>query len=224
MRQPVQNRPFRDRTDAGQQLVHQLADYADRSDVLVLGLPRGGVPIAYEIAAVLHVPLDVCLVRKLGVPGQEELAMGAIAPGNVMILNRDVIRSLRITQADLDAVAAQEQRELNRRDRAYRGDRPFPDLHDCTVILVDDGIATGSTMQAAIETVRAAIPRTLVVAVPIAPLVVVKNLETIVDRVVCLLMPEPLHSIGQWYENFDQTSDREVRELLRRGNEVASAG
>lgn len=217
MKQPVQNRPFRDRTDAGQQLARQLAAYADCPDVIVLGLPRGGVPIAFEVAAALRVPLDVCLVRKLGVPGQEELAMGAIAPGNVRVLNHDVIRSLHIAQADLDAVAAQEQRELERRDRAYRGDRPLPELRDRTVILVDDGIATGSTMQAAIQTIRAAEPQAIVVAVPIAPSVAVKNLEAVVDRVVCLLMPEPLHAIGQWYENFDQTADRQVRELLLRG-------
>ncbi|MBD1850676.1 phosphoribosyltransferase [Leptolyngbya sp. GB1-A1] len=216
--------PFQDRREAGQQLATQLTDYADRLDVIVLGLPRGGVPIAYEISATLHVPLDVCLVRKLGVPGQKELAMGAIAPGDVMVLNRDVIRSLQITQAALDTVTAEEQQELNRRDRAYRGDRAFPDLRKHTVILVDDGIATGSTIRAAIATIRAAEAQAIVVAVPIAPAEVVKSLAAIVDRVVCLLMPEPLHSIGQWYENFDQTSDEEVRDLLRRGNAVSSAG
>jgi putative phosphoribosyl transferase len=216
--------PFQDRREAGQQLATQLTDYADRLDVIVLGLPRGGVPIAYEISATLHVPLDVCLVRKLGVPGQKELAMGAIAPGDVMVLNRDVIRSLQITQAALDTVTAEEQQELNRRDRAYRGDRAFPDLRKHTVILVDDGIATGSTIRAAIATIRAAKAQAIVVAVPIAPAEVVKSLAAIVDRVVCLLMPEPLHSIGQWYENFDQTSDEEVRDLLRRGNAVSSAG
>ena len=216
--------PFQDRREAGQQLATQLTDYADRLDVIVLGLPRGGVPIAYEISATLHVPLDVCLVRKLGVPGQKELAMGAIAPGDVMVLNRDVIRSLQITQAALDTVTAEEQQELNRRDRAYRGDRAFPDLQKHTVLLVDDGIATGSTIRAAIATIRAAKAQAIVVAVPIAPAEVVKSLAAIVDRVVCLLMPEPLHSIGQWYENFDQTSDEEVRDLLRRGNAVSSAG
>jgi putative phosphoribosyl transferase len=216
--------PFQDRRDAGQRLASQLAEYADRPDVIVLGLPRGGVPIAYEIASALHVPLDICLVRKLGVPGQEELAMGAIAPANVMVLNRDVIRSLRISEAELNAVAAQEQQELNRRDRAYRGDRALPQLQDRTVIVVDDGIATSSTIRAAIATLKAAAPQTIIVAVPIAPSVVVKSLEAIVDRVVCLLTPEPLHSIGQWYENFDQTSDDEVRDLLARGSAVSSAG
>lgn len=209
--------PFQDRRDAGQQLANPLTEYANRSDVIVLGLPRGGVPIAYEIATALQLPLDVCLVRKLGVPGQEELAMGAIAPGNVMVLNREVIRSLQIMQADLNKAIAQEQQELARRDREYRGDRPFPDLHHRTVILVDDGIATGSTIRAAIATIRVAEPQAIVIAVPIAPAVVVKNLEPIVDRVVCLLIPEPLHSIGQWYENFDQTPDAEVRHLLAQG-------
>ncbi|WP_088891825.1 phosphoribosyltransferase [Leptolyngbya ohadii] len=209
--------PFQDRRDAGQQLARQLIEYADRPDAIVLGLPRGGVPIAYEIATALHLPLDICLVRKLGVPGQEELAMGAIAPGNVIVLNRDVIRSLQISKDALDSVALKEQQELNRRDRAYRGDRPFPELRNRTVILVDDGIATGSTIRAAIATVRAAEPRAIIVAVPIAASETVKDLQAMVDRVVCLLMPEPLHAIGQWYEDFGQTSDEEVQGLLRSG-------
>jgi putative phosphoribosyl transferase len=205
---------FRDRTEAGQQLATQLATYADAPDVIVLGLPRGGVPVAYEIAQALHVPLDICLVRKLGVPDQPELAMGAIAPGGIMVVNQEILRSLKISREDLLAVAEQEQQELERREQAYRGDRPLPQIGGHTVILVDDGIATSSTVRAAVASLRQQQPKALVIATPVAPPETVQALSELVDQVVCLIMPESLVSISQWYVDFAQTSDEEVRLLL----------
>jgi putative phosphoribosyl transferase len=205
---------FQTRTEAGQQLATRLKAYANRPDVWVLGLPRGGVPVAYEVAKALNVPLDICLVRKLGVPGHQELAMGAIASGGVRVLNYDVISWLGILEKTIDKVAIAELRELQRRDRAYRGDRPQPDVRNRTVILIDDGIATGSTMRAAITVLKSQHPARLIVAIPVAPAETCDELRTEVDDIVCLLTPEPFYAIGLWYENFAQTTDEEVRHLL----------
>jgi putative phosphoribosyl transferase len=188
--------------------------YADRSDVLVLGLPRGGVPVAYEVAKALHAPLDICLVRKLGVPAHKELAMGAIASGGVRVLNYEVVSWLRISGKTIDEVAARELKELQRRDRAYRGDRPQPEIHDHTVILVDDGIATGATIRAAIAVIKSQHPARLIVATPVAPPSTCEELKAEVDEVVCLMTPELFYAIGLWYEDFSQTTDDEVRDLL----------
>lgn len=209
------NSRFRDRTEAGQLLAARLADYADTPNLIVLGLPRGGVPVAYEIAKALRAPLDIWLVRKLGVPGQEELAMGAISLGEVMVLNHEIIQALGISDETIAQVAEAEKQELERRDRAYRGDRILPNLQDHTVILVDDGIATSSTLRAAIAALKQQHPRSIIAAAPVAPPTVCADLERIVDRVVCLNTPDPLHSIGMWYGNFSQTTDDEVRDLLR---------
>jgi len=205
---------FRDRTEAGQLLAKKLTAYAYRSDVVVLALPRGGVPVAFEVAKALNVPLDICLVRKLGVPGQKELAMGAIARDDVMVIDHDVVEWLGIKRAVIDRVVAMEQQELQRRDRAYRGSRPIPNVRQRTVILVDDGIATGSTIRAAIATLHQQQPEQIVVAVPVAANATCQELKTEVDQVVCLITPEPLQSISLWYENFSQTTDAEVRNLL----------
>jgi len=205
---------YRDRFEAGQRLVTKLIAYADRQDVLVLGLPRGGVPVAYEVAKALHVPLDVFIVRKLGVPGREELAMGAIATGGIRVINESVVQMLRIPKHIIDAVAAREQQELERREHLYRDDRPPPDVHDCTAILIDDGLATGSTMRAAIAALRLQHPARIVVAVPVAALPTCEELGTEVDEIVCAQTPEPFYGVGLWYENFSQTTDEEVHDLL----------
>lgn len=207
-------RRLRDRSDAGQRLATQLAAYADRNDVLVLGLARGGVPVAFEIARALHVPLDVFLVRKLGVPGREELAMGAIALGNVRVLNEDVVKELLIPQSTIDAVVKQEQRELERRARTYRGDRPVPELAGKIVILVDDGIATGATLRAAVAAVRVQQPAKIVVAVGVAPPETCYDLAREVDELICIMQPTPFWGVGLWFEDFGATSDEEVRMLL----------
>ncbi|MFO5494528.1 MAG: phosphoribosyltransferase [Cuspidothrix sp.] len=207
---------FRNRTEAGKLLAGQLTDYANRSDVLVLGLPRGGVPVAYEVAKELDAPLDVCLVRKLGVPGHKELAMGAIAAGGVRVINENVIDWLRISPETINEVAAMEIRELDRRSHIYRGNRPLPKVKNHTIILVDDGIATGATIRAAISTLKKQKPRKLVVAVPVAGLSTCEELQAEVDEVVCILKPEDLYAIGLWYEDFQQTTDAEVCELLTR--------
>jgi putative phosphoribosyl transferase len=207
---------FRNRSEAGQALADRLKSYANHPDVLVLGLPRGGVPVAYEVARSLNAPLDICLVRKLGVPGHKELAMGAIASNSVRVLNYDVISWLGISSTTIDAVAARELKELQCRDRLYRGDRPQPDIRDLTVILVDDGIATGSTMRAAISVLKPQHPARLIVAVPVAPPQTWDEFRIEVDEVVYLMMPEAFYAIGLWYENFSQTTDEEVRDLLAR--------
>lgn len=187
---------FRDRVQAGQLLAAQLKAYANRPDVLVLGLPRGGVPVAYEVAKALHAPLEVCLVRKLGVPTHKELAMGAIASGGVRVLNYDVVSWLGISSRTIDEVAARELKELQRRDRAYRGDRPPPEIRDRTVILVDDGIATGSTVRAAIAVLKPQHPARLIVAIPVAPPQTCAEIKAEVDELVCLLSPPDFYAIG----------------------------
>jgi predicted phosphoribosyltransferase len=207
-------RPFRDRREAGRVLAGMLGKYANRPDVVVLALPRGGVPVAYEVARQLGAPLDIFLVRKLGVPGYEELAMGAIASGGVRVLNDQLMEMLRIPDDIIDEVAAWEQRELMRRERLYRGDRPPPDVRGRTVILVDDGLATGSTMQAAIKALRQQQPARIVVAVPTSSPDVCEQLRSQADEVVCAITPEPFHAVGLWYEDFAQTTDEEVRDLL----------
>ena len=212
----MRGRQFEDRADAGRQLADHLAGYAGRLRLLVLGLPRGGVPVAYEVARALDAPLDVFVVRKLGVPGHEELAMGAIASGGVRVVNRDVVQALGIDAAAIETVSAQEQRELERRERLYRGDRPPLDVRGCTVILVDDGLATGSTMRAAVAALAQRGPERVVVAVPIAAAATCQALRREVDEVVCALTPEPFFAVGMWYRDFSQTTDREVHDLLAR--------
>lgn len=215
---------FEDRFEAGRVLAESLRSYAHRPDVLVLALPRGGVPVGFEVARVLGVPLDVFLVRKLGTPGQEELAMGAIASGGVRILNREVIDELGISAEVLDAVTAAEQRELMRREQDYRQGRPAPELEGRTVLLVDDGLATGSTMRAAVAAVREHDPARVVVAVPVAPVDTCERFRREADEVVCVRTPEPFYAVGLWYENFGQTSDAEVRALLAQAAEGLTAG
>ena len=207
---------LRDRTAAGRSLVEPLLQFAQRDDVIVLGLPRGGVPVAYEIATALEVRLDVMLVRKLGVPSHEEYAMGAIASGGIQIVNEDVLRSNHIDQVSLDAVVERETRELSRREHAYRAGRQPLNLKDQVVILVDDGLATGATMMAAVHAVRRHNPAHIVVAVPVAALDSAEALRSEVTELVCPLTPEWLVSIGQWYLDFSQTSDDEVIDLLQR--------
>jgi len=207
-------RLFRDRRDAGRVLAERLDRYRDRSDVVVLGLPRGGVPVAYEVAVALHLPLDVFLVRKLGVPGQEELAMGAIASGGVVVLNEDVVRALSIAPAAVHRVAVDEGRELARREQAYRQGRTAPELAGRTVILVDDGLATGASMRAAIQAVRERQPGRVVVAVPAAPAPTCRELLALVDEVVCASTPAPFSAVSAAYWDFAQTTDDEVQRLL----------
>ena len=208
--------PIPDRAAAGQALARLLASYSGCPDAIVLALPRGGVPVAYEIASALQLRLDLLLVRKLGVPGHAELAMGAIASGGVRVLNRDVLASLYIDEAAIEAVAERETEELQRRDRAYRGARPAPQLAGQQVILVDDGLATGATMQAAVKAVRQQGPARLVVAVPVAPPETAAALREQVDELVCPFMPDNLMAIGRWYLDFSQTSDQQVLDLLQR--------
>jgi putative phosphoribosyl transferase len=205
---------FRDRSDAGRRLAEQLTEYAGRPGVLVLALPRGGVPVAFEVARRLGAPLDIFLVRKLGVPGHEEFAMGAIATGGVRFINEGVVDYLGIPGEVVDAVAADEQLELERRERAYRDDRPPPDVRGRTVILVDDGLATGSTMRAASAALRKQGPARIVVAVPVSAPQTCDEFRAEVDEVVCAITPEPFHAVGLWYEDFSQTTDEEVRALL----------
>lgn len=205
---------FPNRRVAGRYLAGRLAVYANREDVLVLALPRGGVPVAYEVAKDLRAPLDVFVVRKLGVPGHEELAMGAVASGGVSVLNKRVVEGLQIPPAAIEAVAAKERQELARRERLYRGDRAPLDARGRTVLLVDDGLATGSTMKAAVAALRDQQPASIVVAVPVAAEDSCAELRGLADEVVCAVTPEPFYAVGVWYEDFGQTSDDEVRALL----------
>lgn len=205
---------FRDRADAGRALAAALAAWREQADVLVLALPRGGVPVAYEVASALALRLDLMLVRKLGTPGHKEMAMGAIASGGVRVLNDDLIRGLYIAPAAIDAVAQQEVLELRRRDLTYRGKRPAPAVTGQRVILVDDGLATGATMRAAIAAARLQSPAHIAVAVPVAPVETLAMLRPLVDQLICLLTPAPFFSVGQWYRDFAQTTDEEVKTLL----------
>lgn len=205
---------YHDRAAAGRALALRLMRYAGRTDVLVLALPRGGVPVAYEVARALDAPLDIFVVRKLGLPGHEEFAIGAVATGGVRVLNDELVRSLGVDPRDLESLTRRERAELERRERAYRGDRPPPDVRGRTVILVDDGLATGSTMRAAIEALRAEGPAQIVVAVPTAAAETCEELSGLVDDVVCASTPEPFLAVGLWYDDFSQTTDEEVRELL----------
>jgi putative phosphoribosyl transferase len=209
---------FRNREEAGQLLAEALRRYAGQPDVLVLALPRGGVPVAAEVARALGAPLDVMLVRKLGVPGHEELAMGAIASGGVRIVSDDVVEALGIPDRVIATVAAAEAQELERRQRAYREGRPEPEVRNRTVILVDDGLATGATMRAAAVALRALNAGRLVAAVPVSPPETCEALREVVDEVVCLATPDPFLAVGAWYEDFSETSDEAVRELLRLGS------
>ena len=216
--------PFKDRRDAGRKLAQKLSAYAGRPDVLVLALPRGGVPVAHEVARALDAPLDVFIVRKLGLPGHEELAIGAIASGGVRVLNEDIVRGLRIPERVIEAVAERELRELQRRAHAYRGDRPAPDVRGRKVILIDDGLATGASMRAAVEALRAQNPAEIIVAVPTAAPETCAALEPEVDKIVCATTPEPFYGVGRWYEDFSQTSDEEVRALLEEANRQVQHG
>jgi len=210
---------FVNRTEAGRKLAKLLSDYADRDDVIVLGVPRGGVPVAFEISRALKAPLDVFLVRKLGAPGHEELAMGAIASGGIRVLDRETIDALGVSDLDIEATTARELKELQRRERVYRGGRPPLELHGKTVIVVDDGIATGSSMRAGIKALRQMKPARIVVAVPVAPESTCGRLRRDVDELVCLDTPELFYAIGQFYEDFSQVTDEEVQGLLRQAAE-----
>lgn len=210
---------YRNRADAGRALARHLTDYANRRDVLVLALPRGGVPVAYEVAQALHVPLDVFLVRKLGVPGQRELALGAIASGGVRVLNDDVVSAFHLSEEVIAAVTAEERQELDRREQLYRDDRPVPEVRGRIVILIDDGLATGSTMRAAIAALRQQQPARIVVAVPVGAPQTCAEFEREADEAICAQTPEPFYAVGLWYEDFEQTTDAEVHDLLQRAGE-----
>jgi len=209
---------FIDRRDAGRVLASRLTKYAGRDDVIVLALPRGGVPVAYEVASALGVPMDVFLVRKLGTPGHRELAMGAIASGGVRVLNEDVVHWYGISPSAIERIAREEEEELERRERAYRDDRPPSDFTNKAVILIDDGLATGSTMRAAAQAVRARRPARVVIAVPVGAPQTCAELAAVADEVICVRMPEPFSAVGQWYLNFNQTDDDEVRDLLQKSS------
>ena len=216
-------RLFRDRTEAGRLLAARLEKYAGKLDVVVLALPRGGVPVAFEVTRALHAPMDVFIVRKLGVPGHEELAMGAVASGGVRVLNDHIVAGLGIPEYAIEAVVNWETEELKRRERLYRGNRPPPAVRGKTVILVDDGLATGSTMLAAVQALRQQGPARIVVAVPVASTDTCELMKDYVDEIVCAATPEPFYAVGRWYEDFSQTTDEEVRELLARsGTEVGA--
>jgi putative phosphoribosyl transferase len=205
---------FRDRVHAGQALAKALMKYADRDDVIVLALPRGGVPVAFQVAERIHAPLDVLVVRKLGLPGWEELAMGAIASGGVRVMNPKVVRAYNVSEAEIEAVAAQQLKELHRREQAYRGHAGTPDIKSKIVILIDDGIATGSTIRAAVQALRQQHPKQIIIAVPTAAADTCSALSPMVDEFVALMKPEYFNSVGQWYEDFGQTTDEEVTQLL----------
>jgi len=207
---------FQDRFEAGRLLASKLTHLANRPDVVVLALPRGGVPVGYEVAKALNAPLDVFVVRKLGVPGQEELAMGAIASGGVRVVNERLVQALGIPDEVVDAIAAEEERELQRREREYREGRSPVDVTGRSVILVDDGLATGSSMRVAAQALKAKNPTRIIVAVPVASPQTCEQFQSEVDQVICAVTPEPFWAVGQWYRDFSQTSDQEVRDLLRR--------
>lgn len=211
--------PFRNRRDAGKVLAQKLSAYANSPDVLVLALPRGGVPVAYEVALALNAPLDILIVRKLGLPGREELAIGAIASGGIRVLNDDIIRILSIPQEIINIVAQRELQELERREHIYRGDRSAPEVRDRTVILIDDGLATGASMRAAVAAVRAQHPARIVIAVPTAAPETCNALEFDVDEIVCAITPEPFLGVSRWYEDFSQVTDEQVQKFLLEADE-----
>jgi predicted phosphoribosyltransferase len=215
---------FPNRAEAGRRLAEKLQRYAGREDVIVLGLPRGGVPVAYEVAQRLHAPLDVFIVRKLGVPGFEELALGAIASGGVRVLNEDVVRALPNANELVESITARELAELQRREQTYRDGRPAPELRGRIAILVDDGLATGATMRAAVKALRQLGAAKIIVAVPVGAADTCRELEQEVDETVCVMAPEWFQAVGQFYEDFSQTSDDEVRELLTRAARGGSVG
>jgi putative phosphoribosyl transferase len=214
---------FRNRAEAGAELARQLRSYAGRPDLLVLGIPRGGVPVAFEVARVLHAPLDVVVVRKLGLPEQPELAIGAIASGGIRILNQEVVTGLRVPKSVIEVVTRRERRELERREHAFRGGKAAVDPSGRTVILVDDGLATGATMRAAIAALRQRQPARLVVAVPVAQSDVCRAIRALADDMVCPIVSDAFFAVGQWYVDFSPTSDDEVRELLQRAASSAPA-
>ena len=215
---------FRDRSEGGQYLATKLLQYKSREDVLVLALPRGGVPVAFEVAQALQVPMDIFLVRKLGVPGHEELAMGAIATGGVRVLNEDTVNYLGIPPDIIDSIAETELKELKRREIAYRGKRPEPDVKGRTVILIDDGLATGSTIRAAAQALRRQEPAWIIVAVPVSAPQTCDEYRIGVDEIVCAVTPEPFFGVGRWYLDFSQTTDEEVRDLLQRARAEEAVG
>jgi len=210
---------FKDRRDAGRVLARKLSAYAGQTDVIVLALPRGGVPVAYEVALALNAPLDIFLVRKLGLPGREELAIGAIASGGVRVLNQDIIRVLNVPEEVINIVAKHELQELGRREHRYRGDRPAPEIRDRKVILIDDGLATGASMRAAVVGVRAQHPSRIVIAVPAAAPETCDAFQFEVEEMVCGMTPEPFYGVSRWYEDFSQTTDEEVRMFLEEANQ-----
>lgn len=212
---------YQDRADAGRQLASKLTTYAHQPDVLVLALPRGGVPVAHEVAKALGSPLDIFLVRKLGVPGHEELAMGAIASGGVRVLNTSLVEQMGLSEETIDAVAAEELRELERRERLYRGEQPSPEVRGRTVILVDDGLATGSTMRAAVAALRRQEPARIVVAVPVGSKEACAEFQDEADETVCAHTPRSFRAVGLWYDDFSQTTDEEVTHLL---DDAAASG
>jgi putative phosphoribosyl transferase len=209
---------FKDRRDAGRVLARKLSTYTGQTDVIVLALPRGGVPVAYEVALALNAPLDIFLVRKLGLPGREELAIGAIASGGIRVLNEDIIRVLGVPEEVINIAARNELQELQRREHNYRGNRPAPDVRDRKVILVDDGLATGASMRAAVVGVRAQHPARIVIAVPAAAPELCNAFQFEVDEMVCAMTPDPFYGLSRWYEDFSQTTDAEVRMFLEEAN------
>jgi len=215
-RRPGFSGRFDNRADAGRQLARQLDEYAGRKDVLVLALPRGGVPVGYEVARELGAPLDVMVVRKLGTPGHAELAMGAIASGGAYVVNPQVMEQAAVSEVQLHDEIAHQRAELRRREKAYRGTRPFPEIRGKTVLVVDDGLATGATMRAAVQALRQYDPQEIVVAVPVAPPRIQDTTLPEADRVVALMQPSPFYAVGQWYRDFDQTEDAEVTRLLEK--------
>ncbi|MBN2109469.1 MAG: phosphoribosyltransferase [Methanosarcinaceae archaeon] len=215
---------FKDRTDAGRKLAEELSEYSGREDVILLALPRGGVPVAFEVAKELGVELDVFIVRKLGVPGYEELAMGAIASGGIKVMNMGVVDSFQISGTAIESVVEAEREELERREELYRKGKPELDVTGRTAILIDDGLATGATMKAAVQALRTQDPERIIVAVPTASREACEEFETDVDRTVCLTTPEPFYGVGAWYANFTQTSDKEVCDLLKQAEQIRKSG
>jgi putative phosphoribosyl transferase len=215
---------FRDRRDAGRKLAEKLTAYSNRPDVIVLALPRGGVPVAYEVALALNTPLDIFIVRKLGLPGHEEFAIGAIASGGIRVLNNRIVQKLEIPQEVIEGLIRQELQELKRQEHAYRGNRPVLEVRNHVVILVDDGLATGASMRAAVAGLYAQNARRIIIAVPTAAPEVCEAFESIVDEIICATTPEPFYGVGMWYEDFSQTTDEEVQKFLQQTAEHLQHG